>query len=61
MTMPTHNEIESALMDMYDIRRTIPKKVKNQPKDNDGTETTIGECIDDVIWVLENIVMEVRK
>lgn len=56
--MPTHNDIESALMDMYDIRRTIPKKVKNQFKDNDGTETTIGECIDAVIKVLEDIVME---
>lgn len=56
--MPSHNEIESALMDMYDIRRAIPKKVKNQPKDNDGTETKIGDCIDEVIRVLEDIVME---
>ena len=56
--MPSPNEIESALMDMYDIRRAIPKKVKNQPKDNEGTETTIGECIDAVIKVLEDIVME---
>ena len=56
MTSP--NEIESALMDMYDIRRTLSKKIKNHPKDNDGTETTIGDCIDAVIEVLENIVME---
>ena len=56
MTSP--NEIESALMDMYDIRRSIPKKVKNQPKDNDGTDTTIGDCIDEVIRVLEDLVME---
>ena len=56
--MPSPNEIESALMDMYDIRRAIPKKLKNQPKDNEGTDTNIGDCIDAVIKVLEDIVME---
>ena len=56
--MPSHNDIESALMDMYDLRRAISKKVKNQPKDNEGTDTTIGDCIDAVVEVLENIVME---
>ena len=56
--MPNHNDIESALMDMYDLRRAIPKKVKNQPKDNEGTDTTVGDCIDAVIKVLEDIVME---
>ena len=59
--MPSHNEIESALMDMYDIRRAIPKKLKNQPKDNEGTDTNIGDCIDAVIKVLEDIVMENRN
>ena len=56
--MPSHNDIESALMDMYDLRRAIPKKVKSQPKDNEGTDTTVGDCIDAVIRVLEDIVME---
>ena len=56
--MPSHNDIESALMDMYDLRRAIPKKVKSQPKDNEGTDTTVGDCIDAVIKVLEDIVME---
>ena len=55
--MPNHNDIRSALMDMYDLRRSIPKSVKNKPKDNDGTDTTIGDCIDAVIETLEDLVM----
>ncbi len=49
------NEISSALCDMYDIRNTLPNKVKNQPKDNDGTEITIGDCLDSVIEFLEEM------
>jgi len=49
------NDLSSALCDMYDIRNTLPNKVKNQPKDNDGTETTIGDCLDSVIEFLENL------
>jgi len=48
------NDLSSALCDMYDIRNTLPNKVKNQPKDNDGTETTIGDCLDSVIEFLED-------
>lgn len=59
--MPNLNEITSALMDMYDIRRTIPKSVKNKPKDNDGTDTTIGDCIDSVIKTLEDLILENKK
>lgn len=59
--MPNLNEITSALMDMYDIRRSIPKTVKKKPKDNDGTDTTIGDCIDAVIKVLEDLVMEKKN
>jgi hypothetical protein len=53
------NHISSALMDMYDIRKALSSKVKSQPKDNDGTETTIGDCIDSVIEALEY--MDFRK
>jgi len=49
------NDLSSALCDMYDIRNTLPNKVKNQPKDNDGTETTIGDCLDSVIEFLEDL------
>ena len=43
-----------ALIDMYDIKEALSEDIKNQPKDNDGTEITIGDCIDDVIYFLEN-------
>ena len=49
------NDLSSALCDMYDIRNTLPNKVKNQPKDNDGTETTIGDCLNSVIQFLEEM------
>ena len=49
------NEISSALFDLYDVRNALSKKIKSQPKDNDGTETTIGDCLDSVIEMLENL------
>ena len=49
------NALSSALCDMIDIRNALSKKVKNQPKDSDGTECTIGMCIDDVILFLESL------
>lgn len=55
---PNHNDITSALMDMYDLRRAIPKNIKSKPKDNEGTETTVGDCIDAVIKLLEDFSME---
>jgi len=51
----TKNEISSALFDLYDVRNALSKKIKSQPKDNDGTETTIGDCLDSVIEMLENL------
>ena len=50
----SYNDLQSALCDMYDMRNTIPKKIKRMSKDNDNSEFTIGECIDDVILFLEN-------
>jgi hypothetical protein len=49
------NETSSALCDMYDIKRALTKEIKKLPKDNEGTEITIGDCIDDVINFLEGI------
>ena len=49
------NETQSALCDMYDVRNALPDKIKNQPKDNDGSEITVGQCIDDVILFLEEL------
>jgi len=49
------NALSSALCDMYDIRDALTDKIKNKPKDNDGTDITIGDCIDDVILFLEQL------
>jgi len=49
------NEVSSALCDMYDIRNALPDKVKKMPKDNEGTDYTVGECVDDVIEFLEQL------
>jgi hypothetical protein len=52
------NALSSALLDMYDIRNALPDKVKKMPKDNEGTDYTVGECIDDVIEFLEQLEKE---
>ena len=49
------DEISSALLDMYDIRKALSKGIKNRPKDSEGTETSIGDCIDSVIDTLERL------
>jgi hypothetical protein len=50
------NDLSSALMDMYDIKNNFHiKKISHLPKDNDGTETTIIDCIDAVIDFLEQL------
>jgi len=53
--MDINNEITSALCDMEDIKNALSDDIKNQPKDNDGTEITIGDCIHDVIYLLRNL------
>ena len=53
--MVNQNSLSSALCDMYDIREALSTRIKNRPKDNDGTEITIGMCIDDVILFLEQL------
>jgi len=47
--------ITSALLDMYDIKNALSDDIKNQFKDNEGTDITIGDCIDDVIKTLEEV------
>ena len=49
------NDISSALCDMYDIRSALSDKIKKKPKDADGTDTTIGDCLDSVIEFLEDL------
>ena len=61
--MDIYNEITKALFDMYDIKNILDYEIsqemnipiKKLPKDFDGTEITIGDCIDDVIYILERL------
>jgi hypothetical protein len=57
--MNIDNELSSALCDMYDIRRALPEKIQRMPKDNEGSDYTIGECVEDVILFLENLQKEI--
>lgn len=54
------NKLDSALCDMYDLRRALSKEILQLPKDNDGTDITISDCVDDVIEFLEGLV-EARR
>ena len=49
------NKLTSAICDIEDVKRSIPKGIKSLPKDNDGTEYTIGECINDVLEFLKEL------
>ena len=49
----TQDQITDLLCDLYDIRRMAAlHKFGNLPKDNEGTETTIFECLDHCITKL---------
>ena len=53
----TLNEISDILCDAHDIRNTLrfaSGDLLNKPKDNEGTDTTIGDCLDNIIETLEN-------
>jgi hypothetical protein len=53
--MINQNDLSSALCDIYDIKRALSKKIKNMPKDDEGTDITIGDCIDDLVLFLEGL------
>jgi hypothetical protein len=52
---PLENSITDALCDAYDIRNVLSAKIKNKPKDNEGTEFTIGDCLDTIVSTLEEM------
>jgi len=50
------NDLSSAIFDMYDLKRTIKfLGLNDEPKDNEGTEITVGDCISDVLLFLEEL------
>ena len=48
--------LSDLLCDLYDIKKQAKlHKFGSLPKDNDGTETTIDDCLDNVIEQLEEL------
>ena len=55
------NETQCALIDMWDIKKTVPDSVKQLPAAADRKDITIGECIDDVLLFLEQLEIEILE
>ena len=49
----SQDDITNLLCDLRDIRNALSADTLNQPKDNEGTEFTIGDLLDDAIAMLE--------
>ncbi len=53
------NDIQDCICDLYDVHRKLPNHILIKPKDNDGTSTTIADCLENIIEKLQQ--EEVRK
>lgn len=51
--IPNH-VLQSLICDAYDLKRAIPANIQRRPKDNEGSEFTIGELLDDLIETLQS-------
>ena len=50
------NDLLSALFDAYDVKdRVRAYGIKDKPKDADGSDITVGDCIDDIVNFLEQL------
>jgi hypothetical protein len=49
------DRISDILFDAIDVRKALSKEVLNQPKDGDDTETTIGDCLDNIIETITSL------
>ena len=47
------NDFTAMLMNLYDVRRALPAKVKSAQVDNEDADFTIGDLLDGVIETLE--------
>ena len=47
--------ISNAIFNLNDVKKALSGHTKARPVSNDGTETTIGMCLDDVILLLEDL------
>jgi hypothetical protein len=54
--MLDENQVSNAVLNMYDIRDALSKRMKNKPlTDDTDSDYSIGDCIDDVILFLEGL------
>ena len=54
--MLNQNDVSNAVLNMYDIRDALSKRIKNKSLNDDtGSAYSIGDCIDDVILFLESL------
>ena len=49
------DDVSNALFNILDVREALSKRIKNRPLDEDGSDTTIGDCLDDVVQFLETL------
>jgi hypothetical protein len=47
------NDIQDCLCDLYDVHKKLPNHILIKPKDDDGTSTTIADCLENVIEKLQ--------
>lgn len=47
--------ISDALFDALDVLNVLPESVLKQPKDNDGTIFTIEDCLENIVFVLQQL------
>ena len=58
------DEISNALCNIYDIQKQLKivlPHVHEIPKDNEGTDTTLGDIISDVTWFIECLTMDANE
>lgn len=48
-------DISDILFDAIDVRKALTKEVLNQPKDGEDTDTTIGDCLNNIIETLTTL------
>jgi hypothetical protein len=50
-----NDNLNNALFNLYDVKMALSGYTKSRPVSDDGTEATIGMCLDDVILFLEDL------
>lgn len=53
--MTIEEKLADCLFDAIDARKALSDTALNQLKDAEGTETTVGDCLDNIIETLQEI------